>query len=89
MKTCSRCKEPVVIPVEHEFCEFRESPLEFIEEWQPPHNPKKQVFVQKPITHPMAPLGARPPLFPHERYGGSDEPDNLRQDTSRKIFEER
>lgn len=60
---------------------------------QPPHNPKRHKWVQPPLAHDVAPVGAKPPssnantaITPHTHRNG-DLLDDSRGSDARKISE--
>lgn len=76
---CERCKEEIINPIDHEYCEYKLFPLPKIGKWNakrlpaeasiefggnPPHHTGKEPRPeQKPITHNIAPLESRPPFY--------------------------
>ena len=95
---CTNCKEPIISPIEHEFCAFVPDKRPILKNApiasgnQPPHRPKKwQMPVQKPISkHKLAPPISRPPLQVKSVNLDKEDfvIDNTRSDTARKILEE-
>lgn len=87
-KQCPRCKEIILKEPEHEFCIYKDNPEP--KEVEIEFTKPAQKIEQKPITHNIAPLGAKPPANNIWGTYGHTSEDNEggSQALARKIYED-